>query len=609
MQVCEKGEIDHDALRPYPSILFGLECALRMLRRDSRVLFDTPFTRGETGMPINGLIWMGTSEAMQRRLREKAKAGFHCIKVKIGAISWEDEMNLLRQCRHLQPAGDTLRVDANGAFSPEEAPQRLKELSQLGIHSIEQPIRAGQWEAMAHLCATSPLPIALDEELIGVNDTKEKIRLLDTIRPQFIILKPSLHGGFSGCDEWVRLAEARGIGWWATSALESNIGLSAIAQWVSQYRPTLAQGLGTGLLYTDNTEAETEVIGEDIFFKVPKDLKDFKGPKDFKDYKGTPELERFLARWRDSDTTMTVQTSGSTGRPKLIKIEKERMRASARMTCDFLGLSVGQSALLCMSLDYIAGQMMVVRAIERNLRLISTSPSGHPLREVSEPIDFAAMVPMQVWNSLQEPEERERLKRIGHLIIGGGAISAELEQALRHFPNAVWSTYGMTETLSHIALRRLSGPTASLWYTPLPGIHLSVDSTTQCLIIDAPALTPQRLVTHDIVEFAPDGRFRILGRTDNTISSGGVKIQLEEVESLLRHHLGDTVQATYRPDEKFGQALVLLTTRPIDKEQLRSILVEHPYWMPQRVILTSKLPLTETGKPDRATARKMAEKG
>lgn len=167
----------------------------------------------------------------------------------------------------------------------------------------------------------------------------------------------------------------------------------------------------------------------------------------------------------------------------------------------------------------------------------------------------------------------------------------------------------MTETLSHIALRRLSGPTASLWYTPLPGIHLSVDSTTQCLIINAPALTPQRLVTHDIVEFAPDGRFRILGRTDNTISSGGVKIQLEEVESLLCHHLGDTVQATYRPDEKFGQALILLSTRPIDREKLRSILSGHPYWMPRQVILTPTLPRTETGKPDRATAREMAMRG
>ena len=611
-QVCEKREIDREALRPYPSILFGLECALHMLRRGSRVLFDTPFTRGETGMPINGLIWMGTSEAMQRRLREKTKAGFHCIKVKIGAIDWEDEMNLLRQCRQLQHTGDTLRVDANGAFSPEEAPRRLKELAQLGIHSIEQPIRAGQWEAMGQLCATSPLPIALDEELIGVNDTGEKIRLLDTIRPQFIILKPSLHGGLTGCDEWVRLAEERGIGWWATSALESNVGLSAIAQWVSQYRPTLAQGLGTGLLYTDNTEAETEVIGEKIFFKAPnapKDFKDFKDFKDPKDLKDSPGLAQFLARWRGDSATMSVQTSGSTGRPKQMEIEKERMCASARMTCDFLGLCPGQTALLCMSLDYIAGQMMVVRALERNLRLIVTPTGGHPLREIRETIDFAAMVPMQVWNSLQVPEEKERLKRIRHLIIGGGAISPELEEALRHFPNAVWSTYGMTETLSHIALQRISGPEASLWYAPLPGIRLSQDEETGCLLIDAPALNPERLQTHDIVEFAPDGRFRILGRTDNTISSGGVKIQLEEVESLLRRHLGDTVQATYRPDEKFGQALVLLSTRPIDRERLRSILSDHPYWMPKEVVLTPTLPCTETGKPDRATAQKMAMRG
>ena len=611
-QVCEKGEIDPEALRPYPSILFGLECALRMLRRGDRILFDTPFTRGKTGMPINGLIWMGTSEVMQRRLREKTKAGFHCIKVKIGAIGWEEELALLRQCRQLQHEGDTLRVDANGAFSLEEAPLRLKELAALGIHSIEQPIRQGQWETMARLCATSPLPIALDEELIGVNDTGEKIRLLETIRPQFIILKPSLHGGLSGCDEWIRLAEERGIGWWATSALESNVGLSAIAQWVSQYRPILAQGLGTGLLYTDNTEAETEVLGEEIFFKVPKGPKDFKDPKDSKDSKDlkvSRALAQFLTRWRGNSTTMPVQTSGSTGCPKQLNIEKERMRASARMTCDFLGLRSGQIALLCMPLDYIAGQMMVVRALERNLRLITPPPDGHPLREIDETIDFAAMVPMQVWNSLQVPEERERLKRIRHLIIGGGAVSTELEQALRPFPNAVWSTYGMTETLSHIALRRISGSEASLWYTPLPGIQLSQDKETRCLLIDAPTLNPERLRTHDIVEFAPDGRFRILGRTDNTISSGGVKIQLEDVENLLRCHLGDTIQATYRPDEKYGQALVLLTTRPINEERLRSILADHPYWMPRRVMLVPTLPRTETGKPDRATAREMAMRG
>lgn len=272
-QVCQTGHLTADIL-PYPSMRFGLECALTMLHRKNYVLFDTPFTRGKAGMPINGLIWMGTYDEMHRRLTEKIRAGFHCIKVKIGAIGWDKEMELLRLCTSLLARGHgdaeetTLRVDANGAFAPEEAPQRLEELARLGIHSIEQPIRQGQWTEMARLCRTSSLPIALDEELIGINDTEGKIRLLDTLRPQYIILKPSLHGGLSGCNEWIQLAEERSIGWWTTSALESNVGLSAIAQWVAQYSPSMPQGLGTGLLYTDNTPAETEVRGEEIFYRV-----------------------------------------------------------------------------------------------------------------------------------------------------------------------------------------------------------------------------------------------------------------------------------------------------------------------------------------------------
>lgn len=266
LQVCTTGRIDYEALRPYPSILFGLECALLMLRRRSRILFDTPFTQGQIGMPINGLVWMGTFEEMRQRMEAKMEAGFRCIKIKIGAIDWAEEMALLRALfpnRHKEER--SVRVDANGAFSPAEAPERLQQLAALGIHSIEQPIRAGQWQEMAHLCQSTPLPIALDEELIGVNAPEQKALLLDTIRPQYIILKPSLHGGLRGCDEWIHLANRRGIGWWATSALESNVGLSAIAQWVSQYRPETAQGLGTGQLYTDNTEAETEVRGDEIF--------------------------------------------------------------------------------------------------------------------------------------------------------------------------------------------------------------------------------------------------------------------------------------------------------------------------------------------------------
>ena len=336
-------------------------------------------------------------------------------------------------------------------------------------------------------------------------------------------------------------------------------------------------------------------------------------------------IEEYIAAWLSPSKTLEVQTSGSTGRPKCITVEKERMRASARMTCDFLGLREGQTALLCMSVDYIAGKMMVVRALERGLRLITTAPSGHPLKDIDADIDLAAMVPMQVWNSLQEPTERAQLQRIRHLIIGGGAVSPELEEGLHTLydeqcskgtrPTAVWSTYGMTETLSHIALRRLSGPEATLWYTPLPGISLSQDAETQTLIIDAPALCTDPLHTHDIVHFEdndspmhsmPGLRFRILGRTDNTVCSGGVKIQIEEVETLLQQHLGDSVQLTSRPDPKFGEVLVLLTTYPINENLLHHILREHPYWYPKEILYVTALPRTATGKPDRTTAKHMA---
>ncbi len=249
----QSGELDRLSLLPYPSILFGLETALLHLQGGSFSWADTPFSRGEQGIPINGLVWMGTYEEMYQRMREKIEAGFRCIKLKIGAIDFEQEMALLSYLRsHFTPEEITLRVDANGAFSPEEAPEKLQRLAALSIHSIEQPIRAGQWEAMGKLCAVSPVPVALDEELIGVNRRGEKEALLDAICPPYIILKPSLHGGLSGCEEWMELARQRGIGYWITSALESNVGLNAIAQWCATWQPVSPQGLGTGQLFLDN---------------------------------------------------------------------------------------------------------------------------------------------------------------------------------------------------------------------------------------------------------------------------------------------------------------------------------------------------------------------
>ena len=264
------GVIDYEAMRAYPSMLFGLETAVAQFNaKGSLNFFNTPFGRGEEGIPINGLVWMGTFEEMFERLEAKLKAGFRCVKLKIGAIDFDRELQLIRHIRSTFSRNDVeLRVDANGGFTPEEALSRMEALVQYDIHSIEQPIKQHQWTEMARLCAATPLPIGLDEELIGVNERQKKIELLDTIRPQYIVLKPSLHGGMAGTAEWIQLARERNIGSWITSALESNVGLNAIAQLTASIYGTNirhAQGLGTGQLFADNIEMPLKVVGDKLW--------------------------------------------------------------------------------------------------------------------------------------------------------------------------------------------------------------------------------------------------------------------------------------------------------------------------------------------------------
>ena len=304
-QVCQMveqmGRIPYDMIRAYPSITFGLETAFasffdaakklleivpaegasssEMLKQKGGSvpagmenlvdLYDSPFGRGEEGITINGLVWMGTYEEMLARLEEKLQAGFHCVKLKIGAIDFFKELDLIKRIRDVYTCEQVeLRVDANGGFLPENAMSQLEALAKYDIHSIEQPIKQHQWPKMAQLCRETPLPIALDEELIGVNVRSMKEALLDTIRPQYIILKPSLHGGIYGCNEWIQLADQRGIGSWITSALESNIGLNAIAHYAAKvYGPNvqMPQGLGTGQLFTDNIPMPLEIRGDQLF--------------------------------------------------------------------------------------------------------------------------------------------------------------------------------------------------------------------------------------------------------------------------------------------------------------------------------------------------------
>lgn len=261
---CMTGKINYDMFRPYPSILFGLESALAQYNAGGDYdFFNTPFGRGEEGIPINGLVWMGSFDEMFARLDEKMKTGFRCVKLKIGAIDFERELDLVRHIRdNFTKEQIELRLDANGGFSPTNAMSRLEALAKYDIHSIEQPIRQHQWKEMAEICRNSPLPIALDEELIGVNAKSMKESMLDTIKPQYVILKPSLHGGMFGAEEWIKMAEQRGIGSWITSALESNIGLDAIAQFTAKiYGPgiKMPQGLGTGMLFTDNIDMNLSI--------------------------------------------------------------------------------------------------------------------------------------------------------------------------------------------------------------------------------------------------------------------------------------------------------------------------------------------------------------
>jgi len=248
-------------LTSFPSIQFGLEQAFASLHaEDPFLLFPSSFTQGNLPIPINGLIWMGDETFLYEQLEERIASGFRCIKMKVGALNFDDEVRFLTTVREKYPADKIeIRLDANGAFDPIEALEKLTELSQFKIHSIEQPIAKGHWEIMKNICLKSSLPIALDEELIGVFGPHEKENLLQTIRPQYIILKPSLVGGIKGCQEWIELAQRYRIGWWVTSALESNVGLNAIAQWTATLGTKMYQGLGTGSLYTNNFNSPLEI--------------------------------------------------------------------------------------------------------------------------------------------------------------------------------------------------------------------------------------------------------------------------------------------------------------------------------------------------------------
>lgn len=320
------------------------------------------------------------------------------------------------------------------------------------------------------------------------------------------------------------------------------------------------------------------------------------------------DLYLFLNEWFNDSPVITVHTSGSTGTPKELIVRKDQMMQSARLTCEFLNLEKGQSALLCMNLRYIGAMMVVVRSLVAGLNLIVRPASGHPLADIEEPLRFVAMVPLQVYNTLQAPEEKERLKQTDILIIGGGAIDEALEAEIKTLPTAAYSTYGMTETLSHIALRRLNGPSASSHYHPFSSVKLSL-SVEDTLVIDAPLVCDQILRTNDIARIYSDGSFMILGREDNVINSGGIKIQAEEMEKLLRPFISVPFVITSVPDQRLGQAVTLLLEGERDTEKIGNKLHEllEPYYRPKYILTTDCIPQAGNGKVNRAECRILAK--
>lgn len=321
------------------------------------------------------------------------------------------------------------------------------------------------------------------------------------------------------------------------------------------------------------------------------------------------DVYAFLAEWFSSSPVVRVQTSGSTGTPKQMEVEKERMMRSAVRTCEFLGLREGDTALLCMDLKYIGAKMMVVRALVAGLRLRVRRASGHPLADVDGRVDFLAVVPMQLYNTLERASERERLSRVRCVIVGGGAVDRGLQCRLSALPCRIYSTYGMTETLSHIALRLLNGPEASEMYTPFAGVGLSL-SSRGTLVIHAPEICAEDVVTNDVVHLHDDGTFTVVGRADNTVNSGGIKIQIEEEEQRLKAFVTVPFALTSVPDARLGEALVLLVDDrcALDNAALSAEAKARlpRYHAPRHIVRVAGIPYTENGKVDRKGCRKLA---
>jgi len=566
------------SLTHFPSLRFALEMAQLDLEHGGKGRYFP--VRDKTALDINGLIWMGEPNFMRAQIDEKLSASWRCIKIKIGSLDFARELELLQQIRRQRgPDELELRLDANGAFTRENVRQRLQQLAEFCPHSIEQPVAAGQWDLMAEICRNSPIPIALDEELLPLVSPEKQAEMLNRVAPQYLVLKPGLLGGFAASRRWIELAEARGIGWWVTSALESNVGLDAIYQWTQSLSPEGFQGLGTGQLFHNNLPS-------------PLSMRIKSGQLNRHSSPIWEEAHRCMVEWLHPSPTVNLQTSGSTGTPRKISMKKSEMENSARLTAGAFDLKRGDRALLCLPPRFIAGRMMLVRAMHLGLDLQVVEPSSDPLAEVQGNIDFAAMTPLQLSHSIAQGG----LEKVKILLVGGAQVSPALVKQIQTLKTRIFESWGMTETASHVAIRPLNGTRKSDCFSALPGVSFLQDERG-CLVVRADHLGGEAIVTNDIVELLSHQHFRWLGRYDNVINSGGVKIFPELIEQKLATHLAARqFYITATADEALGEKVVLLIEGepfPLPRKIWDSLA---KYEKPREVRFLDRFSRTESGK-------------
>lgn len=548
--IVKSGSLDLNSIpNSLPSVKFAVEM---MLMQHHEADFNTGFSKGHSGLEINGLVWMADKQSMLDQVRSLVDRGFKTIKLKVGALDFNDELEILSAIRELCPSEEyTLRVDANGAFSHtdlDETLGKLNQLSQFNLHSIEQPIKQGNIEAMAELCAKSPVPIALDEELIGIHDLEKKRNLLQTIKPQFIILKNSLLGGINESNTWTYLADELGIGYWSTSALESNVGLEVIANWTSTLNSNKVSGLGTGSLYTNNTESDLEIVNGKIWNRAGGSIEigtqswplNSAGANLMKSEckeAWTHDIADFLIEWFDTEDDLVCQTSGSTGAPKSIFHARHHVIASALDTNRYFNITSESSVLLAIPMKFIAGKLMVVRAIMAGAKIIAVAPNLD--QAPTSQIDFAPLTPHQLGLLI---EKHNCLGHFKTILLGGAPIPSPLLSKLPE-STTIYEGFGMTETITHVALRRISGAHPESQFTTLDSVNLHVDSSSR-LIIDAPSRGVHNLLTDDVVTLDSPNLFSWNGRYSNVINSGGIKIHPESLERRITDLLSNELPAT-----------------------------------------------------------------